>query len=118
MGKEPEGKDLEFGQVREEIEAKQRATVWPDTLRNGLSVDAFLWKGDPHAKPVQRVGLIIFALTFLLLAFAMLSAFIAKRSEDGSFLGLLLSLGFLLLSVRLLRNAFLRSPKRHNREDD
>jgi len=118
MGKEPEGKELEFEQVREEMEAKQKATVWPDTLRNGLSVDAFLWKGDPHAKPVQRAGLIIFALTFLLLAIAMLSAFIAKRSEDGSFLGLLLSLGSFLISIRLLRNAFLRSPKRHNCEND
>ena len=39
--------DPKFAELREDIEAKQKATVWPDTMRNGSSVDAFLWKGDP-----------------------------------------------------------------------
>lgn len=30
-----------------ELEARQRNTVWPDTLRNNLLVDNFLWKGSP-----------------------------------------------------------------------
>jgi len=30
---------------RRKIEARQRNTVWRDTLRNGALVNAFLWKG-------------------------------------------------------------------------
>jgi len=118
MEREPEGKELEFEQVREEIEAKQRATVWPDTIRNGVSVDAFLWKGDPHAKPIQRAGLVVFGLNFLILSIVTISIFFAKHSEDGIFPVLLLALGSLLISVRLFRNALLRSPKNEKSEEE
>lgn len=53
-----------FEQVRAEIEAKQRSILWEDGLRNGRSVDEFLWRGDPKAEPIQRAGLVVFALTF------------------------------------------------------
>ena len=33
----------------EAIKAKQRNTVWPDTMVNSRGVDAFLWRGDPDA---------------------------------------------------------------------
>ena len=45
-----------------EIEARQRGTVWPDTLRNGALVDAFLWKGSPKATVIQRIGPGLFEL--------------------------------------------------------
>jgi hypothetical protein len=48
-----------FEKVRAEIEAKQKSTLWEDGLRNGKSVDEFLWKGDLQAKPVQRAGLVV-----------------------------------------------------------
>jgi len=39
-----------------EIEARQRNTVWPDTLRNGALVDAFVWRGSPNATYIQGAG--------------------------------------------------------------
>jgi hypothetical protein len=53
-------------QAIEEVRAKQRNTVWPDTIRNSRSVDAFLWKGSTDAPLVQRIGACIFGLTFIL----------------------------------------------------
>ena len=47
------------------IEARQRNIVWPDTLRNGALVDAFLWKGSPDATPTQRIGIALFGFLFL-----------------------------------------------------
>jgi hypothetical protein len=101
-------------EIREDIEAKQRATVWPDTLRNGSSVDAFLWKGDQHAKPIQRAGLFVFGVAFLLIAIAISSTPFQKKFEDGWGVDFLMAFAALLLSMRLLRNAFLRPPRLRN----
>lgn len=51
----------------EDVNAKQRNTLWPDAMINGRSVDEFLWKGSPDAPLVQRIGAWIFGLTFMLL---------------------------------------------------
>jgi hypothetical protein len=110
-------KEPEFAEIREDIEAKQRATVWPDTLRNGRSVDAFLWRGDPHAKPIQRAGLVVFGLTFLLLAIAIGSVPFDRGFPDGWVADFLMALIGLLISMRLFRNAFLGS-KNSKREID
>jgi hypothetical protein len=64
----------------EEIEAKQRNTVWPDTLRNSRSVDEFLWKGSSDAPLVQRAGAWIFGLTFILLSLALLDVAYEKQA--------------------------------------
>ena len=48
-----------------EIETRQRNTVWPDTLRNGSLVDAFVWRGSPNATYIQRIGTALFGLLFL-----------------------------------------------------
>ena len=103
-----------FEEIREDIEARQRATVWPDTLRNGKSIDAFLWKRDPNAKPVQRIGLVLFALVFLMIAAVIASIPFQTKVEDGASFKFLFLLALLpaLLSIRLLRNALLRSKKR------
>jgi hypothetical protein len=100
-----------FEEIRREVDQQQRATVWPDTVRNGRSIDAFLWKGDPKAKPMQRIGLVVFALTFLLLALGLGSIPFQKDFEDGWPVVFLMAFLAFLLSLRLLRNAFLRSPR-------
>ena len=61
-------------QAIEEVSAKQRNTVWPDTIRNSSSVDAFLWKGSPDAPLIQRIGAWIFGVTFILVRFGWLDA--------------------------------------------
>src|ERR1700735_2289507 len=103
--------DHSFQQIREDVAARQRATLWPDTLRNGATIDAFLWKGDPNAKPIQRAGLVVFAFVFFLISVAMASVPFQKKFEDGFGVFFFVALLFFLLSVRLLRNAFLRPPK-------
>ncbi len=100
-----------FDQIREDVDARQRAILWEDARKGGRSVDAFLWKGDPKAKLILRVGLVVFALQFLLLAVALASIPFQKNFEDGWSIDFFLALLALLVSMRLLRNAFLRSPK-------
>lgn len=109
--------DHSFEQIREDIEARQRATLWPDTFRNGAIVDAFLWKGDPNAKSVQRIGLIVFALFFLLLGLFLIATPFQKNFKDGSSIAFPAALLPLLVSGRLIRNAFLR-PKKHRSDRD
>jgi hypothetical protein len=108
-----------FAEIREDVEARQKATVWPDTLRNGSSVDAFLWRGDPHAKPIQRAGLVVFGLTFLLLAIGIASIPFDKDFPDGWIVDFLVALFLLVISIHLFRNALLRSKNsRHEIDQD
>lgn len=89
-----------------ELEARQRNTVWPDTLRNNLLVDNFLWKGSPHASTIQRIGLALFGLLFsspavLLLRFGCF----APGPILLKIFMFLLAVPWLLIAGRLLRNA-------------
>ena len=70
-------KSVQHERLIEEIKAKQRNTVWPDTLMNGRSVDEFLWKGSPDAPLVQRMGAWIFGLAFMLIAVGVIAAGLA-----------------------------------------
>jgi len=106
----------EFDRIREDVEAKQRAVIWSDTIRNGGSVDAFLWTGDPHAKIIQRTGLVVFGIMFLLFAVVIASIPFEKNFEDGSAVDFLMALIPLLISLRLFRNALLRPPKHEERK--
>ena len=100
-----------FDQVRQDIEARQKAILWEDARRGGVRVDEFLWKGDPHAKPVQRVGLILFALVFLSIAIVFASIPFEKNFDDGWPIEFIFALIGFLVSLKLVRNAFLRPPK-------
>jgi hypothetical protein len=94
--------------VIEEIKAKQRNTVWPDTMRNGRSVDAFLWKGDPDAPRVQRIGACIFGLFFILCGAAWLDAAYERRSPVVG----VLSIAWFLVGGRIFLNGFRRRRAR------
>lgn len=107
--------DPSFRQIREDVEARQRNTVWPDTFRNSAIIDAFLWKGDPNAKPVQRIGLIILSCFSLLLCLFLITVPFQKKFEGASSIVFLAALIPLLVAMRLLRNAFLRPPRHHSR---
>ncbi len=109
-------KDESLEQIREDIEARQRATVWPDTVRNGRSIDAFLWKGDPNAKPIQRAGLVVCAFPFFFMAAFAVATPLVKNFKDSSIIGFFVAVVPLLISARLIRNAFLR-PAQHRREN-
>jgi hypothetical protein len=89
-----------------EIEARQRSTVWPDTLRNGAVVDAFLWKGSPNATPIQRIGTGLVGLLFLCPA-VLLMRFGFFENGPTVFRGFmfLLAIPWVAISCKLLRNA-------------
>jgi hypothetical protein len=108
-------------QIREDVEERQKAILWEDARKGGRSVDAFLWRGDPKAKPIQRAGLIVFGFMFLLPAVFCFAGLIVTHTAETSALVpvLVLGTGALLVSLRLFRNAFLRSkePDGEQRED-
>ena len=88
----------------EDIHGRQRNIFWPDTLRNGRAVDAFLWKGSPDATPVQRIGAWLFGLTSLGLG---VSLFILARHEGSRLIGAG-GLAGIFLGLRLCRNGFVK----------
>ena len=105
-------------ELLKETDRDQSPVTWPETALNpGRAVDAFLWKGDPRATPIQRVGLFIYALMFLLL-FAgfvvVMTVMIVRHNFDWvSFIGVLM-MGTLMgtFGFRFLFKAF-RHQKHH-----
>ena len=105
-----------FERVRDEIEARQRSIFWPDYLRATRNVYNFLWNGDLKPRLVQRIGLALFALQFLLSGIFLI--FILPSDEVGWFtpytvIGVL----SVLFSLRVLRNALLRTSERKRDEN-
>ncbi|HKF48564.1 MAG TPA: hypothetical protein VKB38_14495 [Terracidiphilus sp.] len=105
-----------FEQVRAQIDAKQKAILWDDARKGGAAVDAFFWKGDPNARPIQRAGLIVFAMAFLLFSLAIASIPFEKHFEDGWSVDFLMAAGALAISARLIRNALRGNAKIKRRE--
>lgn len=97
--------------IRADLEERQHNVLWEDARRGGRSVDAFLWKGDPNAKPVQRAGLIVFAMGFLFMSLAAASIPFAKHFDEGWPIDFVMAAGALAISGRLFQNAFRRGPK-------
>jgi hypothetical protein len=108
----------QFEEIREEIEAKQRTVLFEDGLRASRNVSESLWKGDSNAKPIQRAGLVVFGLMSFLPAIFAFVAFEEKHSEGGSIFGFLFGLCLMMISIRLFRNAILRSPKHQVKKED
>jgi hypothetical protein len=90
----------------EDLEARQRNIVFPDTVRNGRSVDAFLWRGSPNPTMVQRIGAWILGLTIVVMGIV----FLDTTRGDG-FFSRMFSVAFILLGARIFRNGFPRREK-------
>ncbi len=88
----------------EELRAKQRNIVWPETLRNGRSVDAFFWRGFSAPTLVQRIGAWLFGLTFLGCG----AAFLDFGRRDGSVFLIVFSVLPLSIGARVFWNGFPR----------
>ena len=106
-------------ELKKEDEREQSGVTWPETtLNSGRAVDAFLWKGDPKATPIQRIGLVIYALMFLLLFVVLIVVMIVMIFNHDfdwvSFLGVLM-MGTLIgiFGFRFLFNVFRR--QRHHK---
>ena len=85
----------------DEMRAKQSNIVWPDTLRNGRSVDRLLWMGSAKASLVQKIGAWLFGLGFL----AQGLVFLRIAVEDGSLLWLAASGALLFVGGRICLRA-------------
>jgi len=88
----------------EEMAAKQRNILWPNTLVNSRAVDAFLWRGSPNPSIVQRIAACLPGLTFLTGGVALFSF---ARQEGSRFLGAF-ALGWILLGLKVGRNSWPR----------
>ncbi len=86
--------------LRRNLELQQRNTVWPDTVRNARNVDAYLWRGNPNAPMVQRIGAVIWGLSFLLCA----ASFAYEAREFWPMYSF--TVGFGYVGCRAIRNAF------------
>jgi hypothetical protein len=98
----------QHSRLLEEVESRQRNTVWPDTMVNGVRVDALLWKGSPKATKVQRIGIAIWGLTFL--ALGTFFTFVQAPELHSPMLAII-GLFVLALGARVTFNAFRRKSK-------
>jgi hypothetical protein len=109
------GHRLNLDKFVDETRARQRNIVFPDTVRNGRLVDAFVWRGSPHPTIVQRIAAWMFGLFFVGSGLASLTLDVKARIEDGFSIGIVIaatiSLSFVLIGVRVFPNGFPRHPK-------
>jgi hypothetical protein len=85
----------------EEIKARQRNTVWPEMQANSRAVDSLIFKGDPNATPVQRIGIGLFGAFFVLAGIA----FIGIGRDLHSVAPFLISFAAFLLGGLVLFNS-------------
>jgi hypothetical protein len=94
-----------------DVEARQRNTIWPDTMANSRGVDELIFKGSPKATRVQRFGVFILGVLYTLAGVS----FILIGREQHSFVPATCAMIILTLGVWVIRNAFLRpAPKPRN----
>jgi hypothetical protein len=114
MQKQPEltrrKQSRQHEELIQDVENRQRNTVWPDTLRNGRGVDEFLWKGAPDAPLVQRIGAWVFGSFFLLGGVVFIDIAYEKRES----IDLIMGIAFMALGTRVCRNGFRRSSSDHH----
>lgn len=85
-----------------EVRARQRNTVWPDTLRNSRGLNELLFRGVPDAPLVQRLGVWILGLFVLFGGLCVLDIAYEKRSWQV----MVFSSVFILIGVRVFLNGF------------
>jgi hypothetical protein len=75
----------ELGSYIESVDVHQKNILWPDVLRGGRSVDKLLWKGAKNAPLIQRIGVVILASAYLIVAAAFISMAVEQRSLLAAF---------------------------------
>jgi hypothetical protein len=106
----------EFDEFIDESRARQRNIVFPDTVRNARSVDAFFWHGSPSPTLVQRIAAWMFGVVdigcgLVFVTFAIHEAHASDRSWGVVGVFTLIALSFCLLGLRMFRNGFPRPQK-------
>ena len=107
MRHEPEENEPDQQELIDNFAAKQRNTLWPDALRNSSTVDELLWKGSPRPSKVQRAGVVVFGVLFMILAFSMATIAVDSHSPLTG----LVACGLLYAASRMLWNSIPKRPK-------
>jgi hypothetical protein len=99
----------------DDVEFKQRNTTWPDAMVNASSVDEILFKGSRRITKIQRVGIAILALAFILCGIL----FIGDLSlGDNRWPAVLFGTGCLLLGFKFLWNSIRKNnPKKTGKDE-
>ena len=92
----------------EEARDRQKNIVFPDTTRNGRSIDAYLWRGNPDAPLVQRIGAFLFGFVCLGIGLVILSFARSDGPISDVILDVILSLASVALGIRVMANGFKR----------
>jgi hypothetical protein len=99
----------------DDVEFRQRNTTWPDAMLNASSVDEVLWKRSRHITKIQRVGVALLGLAFVLIGIL----FIGDLDLGGSrLLSVLFGTGSLLIAGKLLWNSIRKDDPRKSRKDE
>jgi hypothetical protein len=103
----------------DEVEFRQRNTTYPDLLVNASNADALMWKGSRRITKIQRVGLALFGLVFLLSGISMGST-IGSFGGVSRWLGILIGAAFAGVGCKLLWNSVRKNApsKMPEGEDD
>jgi hypothetical protein len=86
--------------LNDEIRSRQRNTLWPDVLKNSFAVDVLLWHGSRNASRVQKIGAIIFGVTLLIEAVALLYLGVLDGNPVTLLFGALILFGGLRLCYK------------------
>ena len=96
-------------EFEDEIRASQRNILWPDTLRNGASVDRFRIKVSANPTLVQRLGAWLFGVFFFTFGVRVFSLAVEERRHFWTVLGYVaFATLWLFLGVFTFRNGFRR----------
>ena len=82
-----------------DIERRQRNTTWPDVMANASNADALMWRGSRRITKIQRVGVGLFGLMFLLAGINVAS------SSSGLWLGYFIAAAAAFVGCKLLWNS-------------
>jgi hypothetical protein len=107
MPKTPDKHPIE--NLVDDVEFKQRNTTWPDAMVNASSADELMWKGSSRITKVQRVGVGLVGLFFVLASVSVLT----NIARDVWWMGIPISTGCMLVGCKLLWNSIRKndSPK-------
>ena len=97
----------------DETRASQRNIVFPDTVRNGRSVDVFFWRGSPAPTLVQRIAAWMLGLTFIGNGLVLFGLAVRMRPESWGVSWIMTFGSFcsILIGMRTFRNGFPRPTK-------
>lgn len=94
--------------MADELRNSQSNVVWPGPQANSRLVGKLLWKGSPEATAVQRIGLIIFGLSYLFAGLVLL----IYANKGRSLWVAVFAVPWLLLGTRVIHKAFRKQKAR------